>query len=116
MADTLPQHLKHLRAQSTRQELAPDQQTLELEPLAAPGSVSSGSRLRRRSFLSGIGATGLLAGAAPLAAAAPVIAPVPDETTDAAGTKSRLSSVRMRLPDSVIRTVSSMNAPPNPIS
>lgn len=86
MADTLPQHLKHLRAQSTRQELAPDQQTLELEPLPAPGSLSSGSRLSRRSFLSGIGATGLLAGAAPLAAAAPVIAPEADEATDAAGT------------------------------
>ena len=86
MADTLPQHLKHLRAQSTRQELAPDQQTLELEPLPAPSTSSDSARFSRRSFLSGIGATGLLAGAAPLAAAAPVIAPEADEATDAAGT------------------------------
>lgn len=86
MADTLPQHLKHLRAQSTREELAPDQQTLELEPLPPPNSPSGGGRFSRRSFLSGIGATGLLAGAAPLAAAAPVIAPEADEATDAAGT------------------------------
>jgi xanthine dehydrogenase YagT iron-sulfur-binding subunit len=86
VADTIPQHLKHLRAQSTRQELAPDQQTVELEPLTAPDSAASAGRFSRRSFLSGIGATGLLAGAAPLAAAAPVIAPEADETTDAAGT------------------------------
>ena len=85
MADTLPQHLKHLRSQTTRQELAPDQQTLELEPLPAPDASSGSGRFSRRSFLSGIGATGLLAGAAPLAAAAPVIEPVVDEP-DAAGT------------------------------
>jgi xanthine dehydrogenase YagT iron-sulfur-binding subunit len=86
MADTLPQHLKHLRAQSTREELAPDQQTLELEPLSPPSSSSGTGRFSRRSFLSGIGATGILAGAAPLAAAAPVIAPEGDEATDATGT------------------------------
>jgi xanthine dehydrogenase YagT iron-sulfur-binding subunit len=86
VADTLPQHLKHLRSQSSNPELAPDQQSLELEPLPAPSSASNGSRFSRRSFLSGIGATGLLAGAAPLAAAAPVIEPVVDEPTDAAGT------------------------------
>ena len=86
MADTLPQHLKHLRAQSPQKELAPDQQTLELEPLPPPGPSSGSGRLSRRSFLSGIGATGLLAGAAPLAAAAPVIEPVVDEPAEAAGT------------------------------
>jgi xanthine dehydrogenase YagT iron-sulfur-binding subunit len=86
VADTFPQHLKHLRSQSPRQELAPDQQTLELEPLSPPSSAPNGSRFSRRSFLSGIGATGLLASAAPLAAAAPVIAPVADEPTDVTGT------------------------------
>ena len=86
MADTLPLHLKHLRAQSHQKELAPDQQTLELEPLPSPNSATGGGRFSRRSFLSGIGATGLLAGAAPLAAAAPVIAPEGDEATDAVGT------------------------------
>ncbi len=85
MADTLPQHLKHLRAQSPDRTLAPDQQTLELEPLPAPSS-GLGSRFSRRSFLSGLGATGVLAGAAPLAAAAPVIAPdVEDGHGDLAG-------------------------------
>ena len=86
MADTLPQHLKHLRAQSTRKELAPDQQTLELEPLPPPSPSSGSGLFSRRSFLSGIGATGLLASAAPLAAAAPVIEPVVEESADAAGT------------------------------
>jgi xanthine dehydrogenase YagT iron-sulfur-binding subunit len=86
VADTLPQHLKHLRSQSPQRELAPDQQTLDLEPLPPPSPASSGSRFSRRSFLSGIGATGLLAGAAPLAAAAPVIEPLTDEPADAAGT------------------------------
>ena len=85
MADTLPLHLKHLRSQSPQKELAQDQQTLELEPLPPPNSAAGGGRFSRRSFLSGIGATGLLAGAAPLAAAAPVIAPEADEATDAAG-------------------------------
>jgi xanthine dehydrogenase YagT iron-sulfur-binding subunit len=86
VADTLPLHLKHLRAQSPQKELAPDQQTVELEPLPPPSSPSAGGRFSRRSFLSGIGATGLLAGAAPLASAAPVIEPAVEEPTDAAGT------------------------------
>jgi xanthine dehydrogenase YagT iron-sulfur-binding subunit len=73
-----------LRAQRPQRELAPDQQTLELEPLPPP-TPSHGGGFSRRSFLSGLGATSLLAGAAPLAAAAPAIAPVADET-DVAGT------------------------------
>jgi xanthine dehydrogenase YagT iron-sulfur-binding subunit len=88
VADKFPLHLQHLRARSPQKELAPDQQTLELEPLPPPSSPSGSGRFSRRSFLSGIGATGLLAGAAPLAVAAPVIAPQADETTDAAGTTS----------------------------
>ncbi len=83
MADTATPHEKQPRPRSgeTNQELAPDQQTLDLEPLPPPGT-----RFSRRSFLSGLGATGLLAGAAPLAAAAPSVAPVPEETAEAAGT------------------------------
>jgi xanthine dehydrogenase YagT iron-sulfur-binding subunit len=50
--------------------------------LTAP---ANGSRFSRRSFLSGLSATGLLAGTAPLVAAAPAIAPA-EEETDAAGT------------------------------
>ncbi len=85
MADSADFRTKPLRAPSPQQELAPDQQTLELEPLAAP---VKGSRFSRRSFLSGLGATGLLAGSAPLASAVPVIAPEAEDTADAAGTTS----------------------------
>jgi len=92
VADKSDLRFKHLRSQSPdkpRHELAPDQQTLDLEPLKQEplnprDSQAGGSRFSRRSFLSGLGATGLLAGAAPLAAAAPTIAPV-DDATDAAG-------------------------------
>lgn len=86
MADTSDLRLKHPRSQVPQQELAPDQQTLELEALPPPGSALTGTRFSRRSFISGLGATGLLAGTAPLAAAAPGVAPEADEATEAAGT------------------------------
>ena len=81
MADKSDLRFKSLLSpspQKTGDNLAPDQQTLDLEPLT-PGAQSIGRRLSRRSFLSGLGvtslgATGLLAGAAPLAAAAPAVA------------------------------------------
>jgi xanthine dehydrogenase YagT iron-sulfur-binding subunit len=82
VADTVDPHQKQFRSQSFQangRELAPDQQTLDLEPLPPPGS--SGSRFSRRSFLSGLGATSLLAGTGPLAAAAPAIAPESDGPT-----------------------------------
>ncbi|HEY6488211.1 MAG: 2Fe-2S iron-sulfur cluster-binding protein [Terracidiphilus sp.] len=81
MADTIDLH-----APSPQQELAPDQQTLELEPLPPPGAALKGGRFSRRSFLSGLGATGLLAGTAPLAAVAPAIAPAVEEPADTADT------------------------------
>ena len=83
MADTVTPHEKSpTKSLETNQDLAPDQQTLELEPLPPPGT-----RFSRRSFLSGLGATGMLAGAGPLAAAAPAIAPIADEeSAEAAGT------------------------------
>jgi xanthine dehydrogenase YagT iron-sulfur-binding subunit len=75
---------KHLRPQSCeKEELAPDQHALDLEPLTAEQSNSS--RFSRRSFLSGLGASGLLAGAAPLVQAVPSIAPKPQEAPAAAG-------------------------------
>jgi xanthine dehydrogenase YagT iron-sulfur-binding subunit len=76
--------LKHLRPRQTVSDtLAPDQQSVELEPLAD----NSGNRgLSRRSFLSGLGAAGVLAGAAPLAAAAPALEPAIQEQAEAAGT------------------------------
>jgi xanthine dehydrogenase YagT iron-sulfur-binding subunit len=74
-------HASHVT--SPQPELAPDQQTLELEPLNA--SPIGSSRVSRRSFLSGLGATGLLAGSTPLAAAAPAIAPAVEDQADAPG-------------------------------
>ena len=85
MADTSVSRLNHLRsqpAQETNDGLAPDQQSIELEPLETP----FGGRFSRRSFLSGLGATGLLAGTAPLAAAAPVVVPEVQEPGAEAGT------------------------------
>ncbi|HEV2445323.1 MAG TPA: 2Fe-2S iron-sulfur cluster-binding protein, partial [Candidatus Sulfopaludibacter sp.] len=91
MAEPSELRFKHLRSQSPRaaaEELAPDRQTLDLEPLSQPAPQSQeppsqDGRFSRRLFLSGLGATGLLAGAAPLAAAAPVIAPAAEEPADA---------------------------------
>ncbi len=86
MADSSDLRFKHLRpptlAKST-EELAPDQQTLDLDPLTPE---TPKGRFSRRSFLSGISAAGFLAGAPPLMQAAPSIAPAPEETSDAAGT------------------------------
>ncbi len=86
MADTLDSRMKHLRShspQNAKDGLAPDQQSIDLEPLT---EKSGKSGLTRRSFLSGLGAAGVLAGAAPLAAAAPVIEPAIQEQTETAGT------------------------------
>ena len=77
-----PEHDSSQANGSLTPSLAPEQHALDLEPLTPE---SSGTRFTRRSFLSGIGATGLLAGTAPLAAAAPVLEPAAQETTDASG-------------------------------
>jgi xanthine dehydrogenase YagT iron-sulfur-binding subunit len=82
-----------LHAQLPEQELAPDQQTLELEPLPPPSGPKD-NRFSRRSFLSGLGATGLLAGTAPLAAAAPAIAP---ELEDGRGDLPGTANVALRV-------------------
>ena len=74
MADTINPHLKHLLPRSPEKpssDLAPDQQPVDLEPLTPEPK----GRFSRRSFLSGLGATSVLASAAPLAAAAPVLEP-----------------------------------------
>ncbi len=78
MADTPGLRPKHLRASTTKkpEDLAPDQHPIELEPI----SREQKSRFSRRSFLSGLGATSLLAGAAPLVQAAPSVAPAPAES------------------------------------
>lgn len=81
MADRADPNVGQTRSPSSPAgALAPDQQTLDLEPLSGPQSGPGGQELTRRSFLSGLGlsglgAAGVLAGARPLAAAAPSIAP-----------------------------------------
>jgi xanthine dehydrogenase YagT iron-sulfur-binding subunit len=87
VADHSDLRLKHLCSQPASQpedKLAPDQQSIELEPLAPELAAVNGG-LSRRSFLSGLGATGLLAGAAPMVVAAPAtaatLAPPAQETT-----------------------------------
>ena len=95
MTEILNPHLKHLiprshSSQTSSEELAPDQQSVDLEPL----TESEKGRFSRRSFLSGLGATGFLAGAAPLAAAAPVLDPSLEdqgETADTANITLRIN-------------------------
>ena len=88
MADIINPHLKHLLPRSyANEELAPDQQSVDLEPLAPASSLEPDrGRFSRRSFLSGIGATGILAGAGPLAVAAPVVEPAVEDPTETADT------------------------------
>jgi xanthine dehydrogenase YagT iron-sulfur-binding subunit len=77
VADSSDLRFKHLRPptqQKSTGELAPDQQQLDLEPLTPEEPKG---RFSRRFFLSGLGATGFLAGAAPLVQAAPSVAPAP---------------------------------------
>jgi len=87
VADSSDLRFKHLRSQPVQkpeEQLAPDQHALDLEPLTPEQAKSS--RFSRRSFLSGLGATGLLAGATPLVQAAPSIAPDTQEAVEGAGT------------------------------
>ena len=90
MAENIDTRFKHLRSrtpQNTTKGLAPDQQSVDLEPLTE--SESAGKRgFSRRSFLSGLGAAGVLAGAAPLANATPVLEPASQDQADTAGTGS----------------------------
>ena len=80
MADSPDLREFHWHAQSspsTGKELQPDQQTLDLEPLNRSEDSQPGGRFSRRLFLSGLGATGILAGAGQITstvAAAPELA------------------------------------------
>ena len=89
MADSPSWRAKHSRSKSPQQpkeELAPDQHTLDLEPLtpSTPEPDTNGKGFSRRSFLSGLGAAGVLAGAVPLVAAAPAMAPLAEDSDEAA--------------------------------
>ncbi len=91
MADTIDTRMRHLRSrtpQNVKDGLAPDQQSVDLEPLTGPLVPETAGRggFSRRSFLSGLGATGVLAGAAPLAAAAPMLEPAVQDQSETIGT------------------------------
>ena len=58
-------------ATKSTEELAPDQQSVDLEPL----SSEDAKKFSRRSFLSGLGAAGVMVGAPPLVHAAPSVEP-----------------------------------------
>ena len=84
MADSPEVRFKHLRGASGPIDVAADgeRQSIDLEPL-----TTEKGRFSRRSFLSGLGATGLLAGAAPLVQAAPEAAPAAQDAAESgAGT------------------------------
>ena len=74
MADTPKLRFPHLRPHSlpvTTEDA--ERQSIDLEPISAEAGVG---RFSRRSFLSGLGAAGVVAGAPPLAKVAPAIEPV----------------------------------------
>jgi xanthine dehydrogenase YagT iron-sulfur-binding subunit len=102
VADSSDLRFKHLRPpalQNSKEELAPDQQPLDLEPLEPEQPKG---RFSRRSFLSGLGATGFLAGAAPLAQAAPTIEPASAASAALDGTDQltlRINGKEYRLPN-----------------
>ena len=76
MAESSDLRFKHLLSKTPQKpddKLAPDQHAVNLEPLVRSDETKA-SGLSRRSFLSGLGATGVLAGAVPLGAAAPTVA------------------------------------------
>ena len=90
MADSIDTRFRHLRSRTPERsdhQLAPDQQSVELEPL---GLESSKVRVSRRTFLSGLGATSLIAGAAPLASASPVAEPAQEQSDAADGSSLTL--------------------------
>jgi xanthine dehydrogenase YagT iron-sulfur-binding subunit len=77
------------------EELAPDQQTVDLEPLQPEKGGFS-----RRSFLSGLGAAGFLAGAPPLVQAAPAIERAPADNEAGSGTLTlRVNGKEYKLQD-----------------
>jgi xanthine dehydrogenase YagT iron-sulfur-binding subunit len=70
VADSSEIRFKHLRPRETAEA---ERQSIDLEPLTS--ETEPKGRFSRRSFLSGLGAAGVLAGTAPLAKAVPVAEP-----------------------------------------
>lgn len=77
-----------------------ERQSIDLEPLTAQSDTG---RFSRRSFLSGLGATGLLAGAAPIVQAAPTIAPADEPEAAEAGSGTANLTLRINGKDYVLR-------------
>ena len=109
MADTPNLRFKHLRARFAPkpQEAAPvalddERQSIELEPLAATDSKGGVSR---RSFLSGLGATGLLAGAVPLAQAAPEVHLAAEDEAAPAGINTANVTLRINGKDYALKNL-----------
>ena len=106
MAEAPTLRFKHLRGRASdqRNESASsddERQSTELEPLTAETDSNGKSRFSRRSFLSGLGATGVLAGAVPLVYAAPSIAETVQEAP--AGTATVDMTLRVNGKDYALR-------------
>ncbi len=93
MAEAPTLRFKHLRGPAPKQRdeqfhTGDERQPIDLEPLASDTVSEEKGGFSRRTFLSGLGATGLLAGATPLGYAAPPVAPAAQETPEATGAAS----------------------------
>ncbi len=107
MTDSPNLRFKHLRARFTSEshETVPDadeRQSIDLEPLAPEDSKG---RFSRRSFLSGLSATGILAGAAPLVQAAPTVEPAAQEEAPPAGITTANITLRINGKDYPLRNL-----------
>jgi len=108
VTDTPNFRFKHLRAHfapKSQQQPAPEgtaeeRQSIDLEPLSPADSKGGFSR---RSFLSGLGAAGLIAGAAPLVNAAPVVEPEADEAGESAGAPTANITLRVNGKDYALK-------------
>ncbi|HEY3625390.1 MAG TPA: 2Fe-2S iron-sulfur cluster-binding protein, partial [Terracidiphilus sp.] len=95
VSDLCSKHLRPHAQTESMEELAPDQQTVDLEPLQPEKGGFS-----RRSFLSGLGAAGFLAGAPPLVQAAPAIERAPADNEAGSGTLTlRVNGKEYKLQD-----------------
>jgi xanthine dehydrogenase YagT iron-sulfur-binding subunit len=109
VADSPNLRFKHLRTRftPTSQRAAPDaiadeRQSVDLEPLA-PEDARGG--FSRRSFLSGLSATGILAGAAPLVQAAPAVEPAAQDEAAPAGIVTANVTLRINGKDYPLRNL-----------
>ncbi len=104
MAESTGLRIKHPRLDGThvsgRESAEEERQSVDLELLTPEQGKG---RFSRRSFLSGLGATGLLAGAAPLVQAAPGTAPASEEDAAEAGVVTANVTLRVNGKDYALR-------------